>query len=246
MEQEASTQPPTKTTVNPSNIGQSVALPLSFGEGQGVRLKIARYDFVDCLSFLERNGKDIFGNHFVINQEDHPVIFKLLVYFFKDKYHAENVNINFRKGILLTGPVGCGKTSLMTLMRTFLHPNEQFTMKTCRDVSFEFIQEGYSIIHKHAKDSFHQKSGELIPKSYCFDDLGVEQNLKYYGNECNIMGEIILSRYDLFVSQKMITHITTNLSAPEIETYYGERVRSRMREMFNLIAFERNGKDRRN
>lgn len=36
----------------------------------------------------------------------------------------------------------------------------------------------------------------------------------------------------------MITHATTNLSASELEDYYGNRVRSRMREMFNLIAFD--------
>jgi DNA replication protein DnaC len=86
----------------------------------------------------------------------------------------------------------------------------------------------------------------LHPKIYCFDDLGAEQSLKYYGNECNVMGEILLSRYDLFISQKMITHITTNLSAQEIENMYGSRVRSRLREAFNLIAFSSSSIDKRN
>lgn len=36
----------------------------------------------------------------------------------------------------------------------------------------------------------------------------------------------------------MITHITTNLSASELEAFYGNRVRSRLREMFNLLIFE--------
>jgi hypothetical protein len=69
--------------------------------------------------------------------------------------------------------------------------------------------------------------------------------LKYYGNECNIMGEILLSRYDIFISQDMITHITTNLSASEIENAYGSRVRSRMREIFNLISFGQATQDKR-
>jgi hypothetical protein len=47
------------------------------------------------------------------------------------------------------------------------------------------------------------------------------------------MAEILLSRYDLFISKKIQTHITTNLSASEIEAQYGNRVRSRMRELFN-------------
>ena len=43
----------------------------------------------------------------------------------------------------------------------------------------------------------------------------------------------------------MFTHITTNIGATEIENIYGSRVRSRMREMFNLISFEKDVKDKR-
>jgi hypothetical protein len=39
--------------------------------------------------------------------------------------------------------------------------------------------------------------------------------------------------------------MTTNLSSSEIEDYYGLRVRSRLREMFNLIAFPSSTKDKR-
>jgi len=60
-----------------------------------------------------------------------------------------------------------------------------------------------------------------------------------------VMGEILLSRYDLFISKGIPTHVTTNLSASEIEEKYGNRVRSRMREMFNLVAFDKNAPDKR-
>jgi DNA replication protein DnaC len=59
------------------------------------------------------------------------------------------------------------------------------------------------------------------------------------------MAEILLSRYDLFISKGIPTHLTTNLSASEIEEKYGNRVRSRMREMFNLVAFDKNVQDKR-
>jgi DNA replication protein DnaC len=59
------------------------------------------------------------------------------------------------------------------------------------------------------------------------------------------MAEILLTRYDLFIAQNLITHITTNLSASEIEETYGNRVRSRMREQFNLIAFSNESIDKR-
>jgi DNA replication protein DnaC len=83
----------------------------------------------------------------------------------------------------------------------------------------------------------------------CFDDLGTESNLKYFGNECNVMGEILLRRYDAFThpdqSRRTKTHLTTNLSASEIEQYYGNRIRSRLRESFNLIAFNNISRDNR-
>lgn len=199
------------------------------------------YDFDTCLQIIERKGKDLFGEHFRIHKEDHELISKLLGYILKDEGICMKNNISLKKGILLTGPVGCGKTTLMTLIRFFQPGDNRYIVKSCRDVSFEFIQEGYSVIIKYGKQAFNQDK----PKMYCFDDLGTENNLKYYGNECSVMTEILLSRYDMFVSRQMITHITTNLNSSEIESIYGIRVRSRMREMFNLVSFGKDAKDKR-
>ena len=126
-------------------------------------------------------------------------------------------------------------------MRSISPPERNHIIKSSRDVSFEFIQEGYEVIWRYSRMSFNNGH----PKIYCFDDLGTEQNLKYFGNECNVMGEILLSRYEHFVSQKMITHLTTNLSASEIEISYRNRLRSRLREMFNQIPFSNSTKDKR-
>ena len=59
------------------------------------------------------------------------------------------------------------------------------------------------------------------------------------------MAEILISRHKQFIENNSITHITTNLSATELENYYGNRVRSRLRSMFNLIAFDRYSADKR-
>lgn len=198
-------------------------------------------DFNKCLNLIETTGKQLYYPGFKVFAEDYEIIFKLLSYFLKVDAEAEKYNISFRKGILLSGPVGCGKTSLMNIIRYFLPQEQRFMIKSCRDISFEFIQEGYSTIHKYSKLSFKYS----IPRTWCFDDLGTENNLKYYGNECNVMSEILLSRYDLFLSCHMLTHLTTNLSSSEIEEIYGTRVRSRLREQFNLIAFNESAKDKR-
>jgi DNA replication protein DnaC len=201
----------------------------------------SKYNYPEILAWLELKAKQDYGEKFQFLEQDIDNITKLIAYFLNDEETTNQLGIDLTKGILLSGPVGCGKTTLMTLMKYVTQKENKFYLKTCRDISFEFIKEGYEIIHRYSRGSYSQSEY----KNYCFDDLGVESNLKYYGNECNVMAEIILSRYDLFISRKVITHITTNLSASEIETMYGNRVRSRFRAMLNLIAFDKTTQDKR-
>lgn len=202
---------------------------------------IPHYNYPEIINWLEAKGTKLYGNHFKIQETDYPILYKLIAYFLKDQQTCYQLNINLEKGILLTGPIGCGKTTLMHLMKHLTPTENKFSIKPCRDISFEFIQDGYQIIHKYSIGKLYQSE----PRTYCFDDLGTENNLKYYGNECNVMAEILLSRYDLYISKKLQTHITTNISASEIETHYGNRVRSRLRTMLNLIAFDKTTPDKR-
>jgi energy-coupling factor transporter ATP-binding protein EcfA2 len=209
------------------------------------QLSTNMYNYQKTTDWLESKGKQLFGEHFKIFEEDKTIIYKLIAYSLQDKKMVKRCNINLEKGILLSGPIGCGKTTLMTLLKFLVPKDQKYYVKSCREVSFEFIKEGYEVIHKYSKPRLHQKKAGII----CFDDLGTESNLKYFGNECNVMGEILLSRYDAFthpeLSKRLKTHLTTNLSASEIEQFYGNRIRSRLRESFNLIAFNNNSKDKR-
>jgi DNA replication protein DnaC len=200
----------------------------------------ATYNYSEIIFWLEKKGIDLYGQNFKILETDYPIIHKLIAYFLSDEIACFQLNIDLNKGILLSGPVGIGKTSLLNLMKILTSAEHKFYIKPCRDISYEFIQEGYEIIQKYSKGKLYPD-----PKTICFDDLGTENNIKYYGNECNVMAEILLSRYDLFISKKIKTHITTNLSATELETAYGNRVRSRLRSMVNLISFDKTTKDKR-
>ena len=206
-------------------------------------------DFKQHFNNLEERGRQLFGHNFQISPADHDILKKLIAYFLCSAEQTSHFQISLQKGILLTGPVGVGKTSFMTLMRFLLSKQQCFMIKSCREVTFEFIKEGYLVIQKYSTYSFARsypiEYDPRKPITYCFDDLGTESSLKYYGNTCNVLGEILLSRYDHFISNNMITHATTNLSASELETLYGNRVRSRMREMFNLLSFEKGAEDKR-
>ncbi len=193
------------------------------------------------VAWIHRKGTELFGSHFRILPDDLPVIYRLIAYFLRDEEAMFRFGLDPRKGIHLVGPVGCGKTSIMTIMKYLAGSEQKFSLKPCRDIGFEFIQDGYPVLHRYAKGRLYESDLRI----YCFDDLGLENNFKYYGNECNVMAEILLSRYDIFVSKRIPTHLTTNLSASEIETHYGLRVRSRLREMVNLIAYDKTTKDKR-
>ena len=199
------------------------------------------YDFHKCLDFIDYQGKAHYGHTFRINILDIPTIYKLVIYMIKDQNTALKEQIDLNKGILLSGPIGCGKTSIMHLIRPFASPLSDYKIKTCRELSFEFAKSGYEAINKYTLKQNYQSR---LP-GYCFDDLGAEQQIKHFGNDCNVMAEVLISRYEQFVENNSITHLTSNLSASEIEMLYGNRLRSRMRNMFNLIAFNINSNDKR-
>ncbi|MBD0831515.1 P-loop NTPase family protein [Aestuariibaculum sediminum] len=201
------------------------------GELQGNKVT---YNFESILSYLQNKGQGEFGTAFKLDKEDRDILFRLCNYFIKDEENCKRLGIDTAKGILLSGPVGCGKTTLMKLLRTIVPHQKPYKIIPSRNVVFGFNHLGYKTIEDYGDSHY-----------LCFDDLGIEPLGRHYGKDCNVMGEVILSRYELFLQHKIKTHITTNLNAQELEERYGSRVRSRMRELFNLIAFDMTARDKR-
>lgn len=203
------------------------------------------YSFPACLAWLEHAGKKRYGENFKILTEDHAILLKLLTYAIGDEEGMRKASMHPRKGLLLVGPVGCGKTSLMQLLNNFFPLEKRYTIQSSRGITMSFLHHGFQTIAKYTQSSYQFYASGYRPRVYCFDDIGLERPVRYYGNECNVMAEILLSRYDHFINREMLTHLTTNLSATELENIYGNRLRSRMREMFNLVSFKRDAKDKR-
>lgn len=218
------------TSANPHIITEG-GIAYTIGTLNGHELQ---YDFEKMLIYLNIKGKLLFGKNFKIHDDDRTILFKLCNYFIKDESNCEKMGIDINKGLLLTGPVGCGKTSLMSLLRHIVPHQKPYKIIPARNIVFGFNHVGYKTIEDYGHTNY-----------FCFDDLGVEPIGRHYGKDCNVMGEILLSRYDLFLQNKIKTHATTNLNAQELEERYGNRVRSRMRELFNLIAFENSSPDKR-
>ncbi len=192
------------------------------------------YDFEKILAYLDVKGKLLFGEDFRIYDDDHNILLKLCNYFVKDFESCKQHGIDPNKGLLISGPVGCGKTSLMKLLKYLVPTQRPYEVIPCRNIVFSFNHLGYKTIEDYGDSQF-----------FCFDDLGIEPIGRHYGKDCNVMGEVLLSRYELFLQAKIKTHITTNLNAKELEDCYGNRIRSRMRQLFNLIAFDKDSEDKR-
>jgi len=178
---------------------------------------------------------------FLIDDHNRIILDKLFLYFTASP-DAYKHNMDLSKGILLMGGVGTGKS---TIMRSFaLNQHVSFKFTSCMLVSYEFAEHGFKVILDYNKvDTIARNRFGQGERGVCFDDLGTENQRKRYGDSVNVMADIILNRYES-VPHNM-THITTNLNAEDIEYYYGKHIRSRMRKMFNILAFNNDSPDRR-
>ena len=121
----------------------------------------------------------------------------------------------------------------------------QFRIDTADDITDKFLQKGISGLNLYT-DNFAENGYGVTTKkpiSLCIDDLGIENvSAKYFGTSENVIEKIIFKRCDLF-QEGIITHATTNLSPSMLQEKYGDRLYSRIREMFNYIVLR--GSDRR-
>ena len=93
-----------RTMANPSKITEG-SVVYSLGEFDGKKVE---YDFAKVLIYLEAKGKMLFGKHFTIYEEDKNVLLRLCNYVVRDYENCAKYGMDPAKGILLTGPVGCG------------------------------------------------------------------------------------------------------------------------------------------
>lgn len=159
-------------------------------------------------------------------------IIKQLVHW---SYNDSINGIDCKKGILLRGDTGRGKTLLMYALREFLQIDSHkykiggkeyglaLNIVSARNIAFEYAQQSdCDVIAKYSHIA-----------CLCIDDLGAEPMLSSnWGNKCSVVSEILANRCE----KKLITFATTNVN--KLSEKYDDRIVSRLFEQFNSITLQ--------
>lgn len=173
---------------------------------------------------------------FVIDDDNWNIVINLYAYFMRDSH----CSFNLKKGLWLEGSLGTGKSTLLYIFSNLMiQYHHGFLVYPCSDIAMQYAVNGDLDKYTYGINSYNSH-----PVNMGFDDLGREQiPVYYYKNELNVMQYILSTRYTLWQKQQIQTYITTNSDSEDIEQLYGEFIRSRRQEMFNIIPII--GKDRR-
>ncbi len=163
-----------------------------------------------------------------------------------DKYKdtLEKIFYSFlnHESVLVIGPVGCGKTSILrTIANIFTiakDPDYQsFGIAPATRIASELKIE--SIFKKYTNPI---KGGILKNAGWIYDDIGTEEDSNIYGNKSNVIQEIV-TILDNSHDMKGKFHFTSNLGYDQLKERYGERIISRLNGMCNVIIFDQNTQD---
>lgn len=199
--------------------------------------------FIDAKMLFEKiiqQQLSAIGKTYKVEAENYEKIDELIKYFI-----GEPGKLNPNKGVYLYGAVGRGKTRVMEAIMVMCNTIE----KRLEANDMQFTSRKFQL--KNAKSIVvelgESKSAQTIKKYYtgplCIDDMGSEDSFKLWGNDMNVVGDIVVERYQRYQQSGLLTHATSNTLPTEWTKKYGERVESRLNEMFNVVVLL--GQDKR-
>lgn len=182
-----------------------------------------------------------------IDKDNQKTIDLIVQYIRQDEaFLKANPSYSFKKGLLIHGSVGTGKTTIFKALRSmianisFYNPTKEYPYLSCLAGCFEIVSANEIVRRFSIKGNeiFTANNAEIINKATCLDDVGTETEAAYYGQKTNIIAEILQERYE----KGTLTHISSNLNATAFKDAYGLRVYDRMRSMFNDIPLTGNSR----
>lgn len=151
------------------------------------------------------------------------VFIKAVCFFLSaDPRFETELGFSFNKGLMIQGTAGLGKTE--TIRAVSENPLYPIKIISILEIAEQVQQNGRC----------HLNTQQLL----LLDDIGTEPEvINHYGTKINWFKDFIEMYY---LENKTFNGlmVTTNLGGEELESRYGYRVRSRIREMFNVISLK--------
>lgn len=188
---------------------------------------------------ITKVGCEYYGNKFSLDIEGRREIYKET---YENIYNSLSGS---GKGVGLIGNVGFGKTACLKIMqKLFTDTNRRFKFVSASAV-MDMVVNGDELDAIKEECLCGEVKGDIM-----IDDIGLGAAVfKNYGNDVNIIGKILLYRYELFVNQGILTHFTSNKyidltdaqkilnpNYVSLTNLYGDRVIDRLKEMSNIIV----------
>jgi len=179
-----------------------------------------QYNYFKCMQYLQQQGISLYGSSYRIHPSQRQQVYRLLIYATTNKEECELYGIDLQKGLLLSGLENSGKTSLMHLLKLFFPLNQQYLIRSSREVAFCYNRFGNNTLQQYVSQDPH----------YCFDDLGLEQSTL----DKEVMKEVLQFRLSHAANH---THIITRLEGVTIEERYGNDFSTMLYHGLNHIEF---------
>ena len=209
---------------------------LPYKEAAETVIKIAQHE-------LNKQDRDL-----VLDDEVKRLYRLLTLYFIDDEYfenHCLSANENkmipysLKKGLLIIGSCGRSKTfcfeRIFHYFTTKFNPEKKYQRVNAYDIQIECEKKGLEAIHSFKYQRI-QEEHSLFYNMY-IDEIGSEQNIvNHYGNKIHPLEAFLFERYRVFTRYNKLTHCTTNLTLDQLKENYGDRIYSRLFEMFNIIV----------
>lgn len=193
-----------------------------------------------------------FDNFKFVFDDDNREVFDILCEYFTnnpnfEKRSIDGIKYSLNKGILLqSAQRGTGKSFLLNSFN--LNPRNSFCYTHVERIRSEYSKFGISAIENQYNNliagenwfDFYTKYAGMM-----FDEIFSERIANHMGNQIFVSEFLINELYDFTKGHNMFWkfHGTTNYDGQAIEDKLGKNIRSRVKEMWNLIKL--NGPDRR-
>lgn len=172
----------------------------------------------DLIKFESQNT---YGKDFIKTEWNKDLISAVCLFISMGDNFEKKLGFSLNKGLWIHGTVGVGKTYIFQCAaRNEYRPIKIYSMVDIADD-----------IKHHGEFGFERG----VFKIFYLDDVGTEEaTINHYGTKINWFKDFIETTY---ATQKVFNNIvvSTNCSFDEIGEKYGFRVRSRIKDMFNIV-----------